>query len=140
MLPITGYLDRLSTTAGGRIGVKVSSRGGRDYRADLVRIRHADPNPAGPGVKQFDIPGANFEGVHRGREQPIHLGSYGLVERAPTLAGAEHVTVTSFLMNIIPATFVGAFTYGSVLPVLLIAVLCAFALVRFQTAVRRPAR
>jgi aerobic C4-dicarboxylate transport protein len=41
---------------------------------------------------------------------------------------AEHLTVASFLMNIIPTTFVGAFTDGAVLPVLLISVLCAFAL------------
>ncbi len=37
--------------------------------------------------------------------------------------------VTQFLMNIIPRTFVGAFTEGNVLQVLLIAVLCAFGLV-----------
>jgi aerobic C4-dicarboxylate transport protein len=38
-------------------------------------------------------------------------------------------SVTQFLMNIIPRTFVGAFTEGNVLQVLLIAVLCAFGLV-----------
>ena len=37
-------------------------------------------------------------------------------------------------MNIIPATFVGAFTDGAVLPVLLISVLCAFALTRIGAA------
>jgi len=37
-------------------------------------------------------------------------------------------SVTQFLMNIIPRTFVGAFTDGNVLQVLLISVLCAFAL------------
>jgi aerobic C4-dicarboxylate transport protein len=38
-------------------------------------------------------------------------------------------SVTQFLMNIIPHTFVGAFTEGNVLQVLLISVLCAFGLV-----------
>lgn len=38
-------------------------------------------------------------------------------------------SVTQFLVNIIPATFVGAFTEGNVLQVLLISVLCAFALI-----------
>jgi aerobic C4-dicarboxylate transport protein len=37
-------------------------------------------------------------------------------------------SVTQFLMNIIPRTFVGAFTSDNVLQVLLISVLCAFAL------------
>jgi len=36
--------------------------------------------------------------------------------------------VTQFLTNIIPTTFVGAFTEGNVLQVLLVSVLCAFAL------------
>jgi aerobic C4-dicarboxylate transport protein len=38
--------------------------------------------------------------------------------------------VTQFLTNIIPGTFVGAFTEGNVLQVLLISVLCGFALTR----------
>jgi aerobic C4-dicarboxylate transport protein len=38
--------------------------------------------------------------------------------------------VVQFLTNIIPRTFVGAFTDGNVLQVLLIAVLCAFALIQ----------
>src|SRR5579862_4591376 len=40
------------------------------------------------------------------------------------------VGVVPFLTNIIPTTFVGAFTEGNVLQVLLIAVLCAFALIQ----------
>jgi len=40
------------------------------------------------------------------------------------------VGVVPFLMNIIPATFVGAFTEGNVLQTLLISVLCAFALIQ----------
>lgn len=39
-------------------------------------------------------------------------------------------SVTQFLMNIIPSTFVGAFTEGNVLQVLLVSVLCAFALIQ----------
>ena len=38
--------------------------------------------------------------------------------------------VVQFLVNIIPTTFVGAFTEGNVLQVLLVAVLCAFALIQ----------
>jgi aerobic C4-dicarboxylate transport protein len=39
-------------------------------------------------------------------------------------------SVTQFLVNIIPSTFVGAFTEGNVLQVLLVSVLCAFALIQ----------
>ena len=38
-------------------------------------------------------------------------------------------TVAQFLMDIIPATFIGAFSEGNILQVLLIAVLCGFALI-----------
>jgi aerobic C4-dicarboxylate transport protein len=44
------------------------------------------------------------------------------------IAHPENASVTQFLANIIPSTFVGAFTEGNVLQVLLISVLCAFAL------------
>ncbi|HEV3482272.1 MAG TPA: C4-dicarboxylate transporter DctA [Candidatus Acidoferrales bacterium] len=39
-------------------------------------------------------------------------------------------SVTQFLVNIVPGTFVGAFTEGNVLQVLLVSVLCAFALIQ----------
>ncbi|HEY6904463.1 MAG TPA: cation:dicarboxylase symporter family transporter, partial [Candidatus Acidoferrales bacterium] len=46
------------------------------------------------------------------------------------VAHPGRASVTQFLMNIIPATFVGAFTEGNVLQVLLVSVLCAFALIQ----------
>ena len=48
---------------------------------------------------------------------------------APYVAQTQAVGVVPFLMNIIPDTFVGAFATGNILQVLLIAVLCGFALV-----------
>ncbi len=44
------------------------------------------------------------------------------------IAHPPKATVTEFLMNIIPTTLVGAFTEGNVLAVLLVSLLCAFAL------------
>jgi aerobic C4-dicarboxylate transport protein len=46
------------------------------------------------------------------------------------VAQSSHTTVIDFLGNIIPTTFVGAFTEGNILQVLLISVLCAFALIQ----------
>lgn len=46
------------------------------------------------------------------------------------VAQTQNQTVTQFLMNIIPQTFVGAFSEGNVLQVLLISVLCGFALAK----------
>ena len=47
MVPLIGYVDRFSARPGERIAVKVSSQLGEPYQADLVRIVHGDPNPAG---------------------------------------------------------------------------------------------
>ncbi len=73
--PLIAYTDRWSVRAGGRVEVKVSCTSA-SYRADLVRIRSADPNPAGPGLI-FDHVRAGFEGSYPGRSQEIHNGSYG---------------------------------------------------------------
>ena len=50
------------------------------YAADLVRIIHADPNPAGPGLKLEEMPGAAFAGPYTSRAQPVRPGSYGVVD------------------------------------------------------------
>jgi aerobic C4-dicarboxylate transport protein len=53
---------------------------------------------------------------------------------APYVAQTRSQNVTEFLVNIIPQTFLGAFTEGNVLQVLFIAVLCGFALTRLGGA------
>jgi N,N-dimethylformamidase len=74
VVPLIGYVDRFSARPGERIAIKVSSQLDRPYGADLVRIIHADPNPAGPGIKLEDVPAA-FAGAYASRFQPVHLGS-----------------------------------------------------------------
>ena len=60
----------------------------------------------------------------------VNLAHVDAASIQPYVAHGASQGVIAFLMNIIPATFVGAFTDSSVLPVLLISVLCAFALVQ----------
>jgi aerobic C4-dicarboxylate transport protein len=47
---------------------------------------------------------------------------------APYIAQTQQRTTAQFLLNVIPNTFVGAFSEGNVLQVLYVSVLCAFAL------------
>ena len=56
----------------------VSSRPAR-FTASLVQLRHGDPDQRGPGVKERSVPNA-IDGEYVGREQPLRLGSYGVVE------------------------------------------------------------
>ena len=79
MLALTGYLDRWSARPGEAVAVKVSSQMAEPYDADLVRIVHADPNPAGPGMKIEPVP-SQFAGAYPSRRQAVRLGSYGIVD------------------------------------------------------------
>lgn len=89
-VPFIGYADRFSTRPGGRIAVKVSSALGGGYEADLVRVRHGDPNPDGPGIRYVPVP-SNFAGTYPGRFQPTHLGSYARIA-APGLDTGDAFT------------------------------------------------
>ncbi len=65
---------------------------------------------------------------HPGRGMNVDLSHVDTSAVKTYVAHPENASVTQFLMNIIPGTFVGAFTDGNVLQILLISVLCAFAL------------
>ena len=80
-VPLVGYLDRLSARPGEAVAVKVSSALTGPYEADLVRIIHADPNPAGPGLK-YEATAAGFAGSYPSRVQAVRPGSFGVVEAA----------------------------------------------------------
>lgn len=96
MVPLTGYTDRLSATPGERIAFKISSTAAGPYRATLARVIHADPNPAGPGVKVEDL--AHRFAIERpSRAQPLALGSYARVDAAATLRLAGPLTVVAMV-------------------------------------------
>lgn len=80
------------------------------------------------------LAGVNLWGPGRGMAiAPDVLDAHAA---APYLKAAQHQTIVDFLMGIIPDTFVGAFTGGAVLPVLLVSVLTALALIRMGAAGR----
>ena len=99
MVPLVGYLDRWSARPGEAIAVKVSSQLGEPYTADLVRIIHADPNPAGPGMRLEEV-ASTAAGTYPSRSQPVQPGSYGVVEATLTVpeGGAIRVRVQPGLL------------------------------------------
>jgi len=54
------------------------------YVASLVRLRHGDPDPAGPGVLEHPVPSA-IDGTYPGTRQKLQPGSYGIVRRGVPL-------------------------------------------------------
>ena len=83
---IIGYVDPLRACPGGTLDFKISSAGGRPFKARVVRIDCADPNPAGPGMKLQPVDAGLPSTPHPGTEQPVHAGSCAL---APLPALAE---------------------------------------------------
>ena len=71
---VVGYTDLLSVEPGETLRVMASCTL-PEYRADLVRLVHGDPNPEDPGVKEETIP-SPINGSHPGREQHFPRGSY----------------------------------------------------------------
>lgn len=100
MLPIAGYADRLSVRPGEKIAFKVSSQVEGDYEARLVRIICADANPKGPGIVEEAVT-ASIAGRYPGRNQPIHQGSYALIEKGTDLSAGDGLT---FVATIWPTT------------------------------------
>lgn len=65
-----------------------------------------------------------------GQGMNVNLAHVDTSAIQPYVSHAANQGVVPFLMNIIPATFMGAFTEDNVLQVLLVSVLCAFALIQ----------
>jgi len=90
-ITILGYSDRLSGHYGEKIEFKVSSRATAMFDAILMRVIHADANPAGPGMKLEALPGV-FSGKYPSRFQDLQGGSYARIPGIPALSGAQGFT------------------------------------------------
>jgi len=92
-IPLIGYADRWSARPGETVEFKVSSRSAEPYRARLVRVISADPNPAGPGIKEEAI-ASDIEGSRPSRAQDAALGSYVRIPGARLEAEALTASAT----------------------------------------------
>ncbi len=86
--PLLGYVDRWSVKPGGTITLMVGSAADAPYETRIARVICGDPNPRGPGYREIAMPHP-LDGVHPGKEQRIHLGSWGRIPLVD-LAGAAN--------------------------------------------------
>ena len=93
-IPLIGYSDKLSVRPGETIAFKVSCTLPDPYEAKLVRITCGDPNPAGPGIRETEIPSA-FTGSYPSRAQDVHLGSYARVIPGSAFDGIDALTFSA---------------------------------------------
>ncbi|MEM1313626.1 MAG: N,N-dimethylformamidase beta subunit family domain-containing protein [Pseudomonadota bacterium] len=91
MLPLTGYLDRLSARPGERLEIKASCVDEGPCEARLVRLISTDPNPAGPGRIEEDL-GDIFATRFAGRRQTHDLGSYAVMPSTSLAGGVLEVS------------------------------------------------
>jgi N,N-dimethylformamidase len=97
---LTGYSDRLSVAPGETIEFKVSSAHAT-YRADIVRLIHGDPNPAGPGLITEEVR-TTVSGTYPGRRQEIVTGSCIVVPNHPALQGLQSFTLQAWIQPTTP--------------------------------------
>ena len=103
MLELAAYADRLSVRPGETISFKVSSQKKEPFQARLVRVICGDANPKGPGLKEERI-AASFEGEYPSRAQPIHQGSYAIIDGNVDLASSSGLTFTAVVWPTTPTT------------------------------------
>ena len=81
---LTGYTDRLSVRPGERIRFHLHAAKGQ-FDSQMVRLRHGDENPKGPGFRESAVPSA-IDGRHEGAARTINPGSCGIIEIAPPIS------------------------------------------------------
>ena len=92
MLPLAGYANRLSVRPGETIRFHVANATGAEVSAEVVRVRSADPNPAGPGVATEAVGGVGLALIDRPRRQGTARGSYAMVPASPIFDGLRSFT------------------------------------------------
>ena len=94
---IIGYCNPLRGRPGEHLGFYISSSGGKPFRARVVRIICADPNPQGPGLDIREVP-SGIGGPYAGQEQVVPIGSCGM---APLPSLGDH-SALSCTFNVRP--------------------------------------
>jgi len=110
VLPITGYLDRVSGRPGEVISAKISAQGGETYAADVVKIVSGDPNPDGPGLI-YEPQDFGLAPIYPARHQSIDIGSYGVISPDPCFTGQAMlfgVLVQPWLLEDVPSVIASA--------------------------------
>jgi len=101
MASILGYCDPISAAPGETIRFMVSCDDADAYDVELVRLINPQAGPQATPFRTEPV-GAEANGRHRGREQTIHVGSYGVVAAHPRIAALENFTLQAFVWPTTP--------------------------------------
>lgn len=98
---ILGYAWPLVASPGEAVAFHLSSSGPQSAAAEIVRVRCADPDPDGPGLR-LHAPGTTLDGTIALTHQPLHPGSCAIVADAPVLQRLAAFTVGAFIWPTLP--------------------------------------
>jgi N,N-dimethylformamidase len=93
---VLGYALPLAVAPGEGITFHFSSETLQEAMLEVVRVRCADPDPAGPGL-ELERPGAAIDGRIALRHQPIHPDSCLLVEDRGVFRGVTGFSAGCFI-------------------------------------------
>lgn len=94
---LIGYTDRWSVAPGEAVALHASASA-EEVALELVRVRHGDPNPDGPGLRVETVP-SELAGRYRVAEQPIRAGSYALLSAAAAAAPAASLSIWAWTLR-----------------------------------------
>ena len=93
---VLGYAWPLVVSPGDELAFHLSSPELRNYDATVVRVRCADPDPNGPGLKMH-VPGTPLDGPLAVPDQPLYPGSCAVIADSSVLASLESFTAGAFI-------------------------------------------
>jgi N,N-dimethylformamidase len=96
---LIGYTDKWSAAPGEPLSLHVSVTG-ESVDVDLVRLRHGDPNPGGPGLRVEPVD-STLAGTYAAAERSIAAGSYAILSEAS--AGAHATRLSIWVWTLLPA-------------------------------------
>jgi N,N-dimethylformamidase len=99
MMNLTGYSDRWSVRPGETIGFHIHC-GSSHYDGQIVRLRHGDESPRGPGFKESPV-SSPLDGRYAGSPRTIRPGSWAEADLGDAAPG-DGVTVTAWIWPTIP--------------------------------------
>jgi len=98
---VLGYAWPMIVSAGEKISFHLSSPTLASAEATLVRVRCADPDPAGPGLRLTDMQ-ASINGPVTLSYQALRPGSCAVIADAPALVDFQSFTVGAFVWPTMP--------------------------------------
>jgi len=91
-IKLTAYADRFHVRPGETVRFMVNCDGPKTFRADIVRLRCGDTNPAGPGFKETPVK-TSANRRYKGRCQTIHAGSSVRIDNTAAIDGLKSFTL-----------------------------------------------